>query len=154
MLHHFSRQLLARILALGQDDDVIQVALHPLIVNGRYDTVHASLKNRRSVAQFKGHDSILEGPHEALKGSAIIVAFLYAHLVVRVPKINLGKPTHMGRILDDLVYLRKGVKLLGCCLVYSSIVDANTCTTIFFLKEAQWSNRLGLQFADPPRFQH
>jgi hypothetical protein len=154
MSHHLLCQLFAHILALGENNDVVQIALHLLIVYCPLNTVHASLKDRRCVAQAKLHDCILEGPHEALQGSATLVALLDADLVVGVPKINLGELAHLRQILANLVSKRQGVKLLYCRLVNPSIIKADTCSTILLFNEKQQRNCLGLRFAVLPRLQH
>jgi hypothetical protein len=120
----------AHILALSRNNDVIQVALHPLIFYCLEDTIHVSLKDRGCVAQPEQHDGILVGPHEALQGSANLLAFLHADLVVDVLKINLGEPVHPGKIQDDLVYKQKRLQLVDGCLIYLSLVDLDPCTSI------------------------
>jgi hypothetical protein len=51
-----------------------------------------SLKDSCCVAQTKQHDCKLVGLDEALQGSANLLAFFHADLVVGVLKINLGEP--------------------------------------------------------------
>ena len=128
---------------VGVDEDVVEVNYHADIDEiGEY-VVHEPLESSGGVRETERHDAPFEGAISCAEGGFPFVSGCDADQMIRVPEINLGIDTGLPRRIEEIGYQRKRIPILPSDFVESSIIDAESERTVFFLDEKYRSSMRG-----------
>ena len=127
-------QLLVKVFT--KDEDIIKVYSNTLVQQVLEHQVHQVLEGGRSIGKVLWHNNIFKQTHWCQKSHFVLVAFFYAHLVVRRGHVNGTEYSGLTKLVKKVVYTWYWKHVQTNLLIQATKTDAHVeFTSLFAYKE-------------------